>query len=98
MVTYIECSGCDYKGTKTEANQGQRFISGKQLRNVWCESCLEAWKWRNNEERSKVECTKCGRKDTVVGEKIYHKEWEKILYPECRTRKKKPWWNWGVAT
>jgi len=25
----------------------------------------------------------------VVGEKIYQKEQEKILYPECRTGKKK---------
>jgi len=33
----------------------------------------------------------------VVEEKICQKEQEKILYPECRTGKKKLWWNWKVA-
>ena len=48
------------------------------------------WKWRNNREESKVECTECGRKDIVAGEKICQEEQEKILCPKCRTGKKKP--------
>jgi len=60
--------------------------------NVWCESCLEAWKWRDNEaeiERgSKVRCMKCKRKDTVVGKKISKDEKGRILCPEYRIGKK----------
>jgi len=39
---FVECEGCEYKGTKTEENQGQEFISRKQLRNLWRGNCLEA--------------------------------------------------------
>jgi len=56
VVTFVECRGYNYKGTMTHKNQGQGFVSGKQLRNVWCSSCLKAWKWRENtaEERGAV--------------------------------------------
>jgi len=42
VVMFVECEGYEYKGTKTEENQGQEFISRKQLRNLWCRNCLEA--------------------------------------------------------
>jgi len=42
VVTFVECGGCKYKGTKTKENRGQGFITGKQLRNLWCRRCLEA--------------------------------------------------------
>ena len=44
VVTFVECRGCNYKGTKIHESQGQGFVSGKHLRNVWCNSCLEAWR------------------------------------------------------
>jgi len=34
IVTFVECGGYEYKGTKTEENQEQGFISGKQLKNL----------------------------------------------------------------
>ena len=27
VVTFVECHGCNYKGTKTQKNQGQGFLS-----------------------------------------------------------------------
>jgi len=90
----VKCRGYEYKGTRTEENQGQEFISRKQLRNLWCRSCLEAWKWRKDGGGCKVKCVKCERNNTIKGRKL---EEGKILCPKCRTGKKKPWWNWGVA-
>ena len=93
VVTFVEYGGCNYKGTKIHKNQRQRFISGKQLRNVWYRSCLKAWKWREDtagEKRAAVmKCSQCGRKDTV--EKIPEKDRKKILCPECGMEKKQPW-------
>ena len=97
VVTFIEFGGCDYKGTKTKENQGQNFISRGKLRNIWCKSCLEVWKWRNKETGSKVKYTQCRRKDTIVEEKISKEERRNIWCLECRTERKQPWWNWGVA-
>ena len=34
VVTFVECRGCDYKGTKTQENQGQGFLSKEQLCNM----------------------------------------------------------------
>jgi len=31
VVTFVECHGYDYKGTKTQENRGQGFLSKKQL-------------------------------------------------------------------
>ena len=45
VVTLVECRGCDYKGTKTQENRGQGFLSKKQLCNMWCGSCKEMWNW-----------------------------------------------------
>ena len=42
VVTFVKCCGCDYKGTKTQENQGQGFLSKRQLLHMWCESCREA--------------------------------------------------------
>jgi len=52
------------------------------------------WKQRKDGGGCKVECVKCRRNDIIKGRKL--KE-GKILCPECRTRKKKLWWNWGVV-
>ena len=30
VVTFMECRGCDYKGTKTQENRGQSFLSKEQ--------------------------------------------------------------------
>jgi len=47
VVTFVKCRGCDYKGTKTEENQGQGFLSKGQLSNMWCGNCKEVWDWRD---------------------------------------------------
>ena len=60
VVTFVECRGCDYKGTKTEENQGQGFLSKGQLCNMWCGSCKEAWDWREEEAKGgRAERLKC---------------------------------------
>jgi len=64
---------------------------------LWYKRCLGAWRWRDSKGGSKVKCVKCRRKDTVVGEKISKEEKKKILCPEYRTEKRKPWWNWGMV-
>jgi len=37
---------------------------------MWCESCKEAWNWRDREMGSgraeRVKCSACGGKDTVI--------------------------------
>ena len=78
VVTFVEYSGCNYKGTKTEENQEHGFVSGERLKNIWCKNCLEVWKWRNNEVGSKVKYTKYKRKDTIV-EKKYQRRKEEIF-------------------
>ena len=97
VVTFVEYSGCNYKGTKTEENQGQDFVSREKLRNVWYENCLEVLKWRNKEAGSRVKCTKCGRKDMIVKEEILEEGRRNIQYPEYRTGRKQLWQNWGVV-
>jgi len=71
------------------------------LSNIWYYDCLRAWKWRNTEGEAgrgtKVKCTKYGRKDTIVDEKIDREELRKILCSEYRTGRKVPWKNWGVV-
>ena len=46
VVIFVECGGYEYKDTKTEENQEQGFLTGKQLRNLWCGRCLKTWKQR----------------------------------------------------
>lgn len=93
----MKCGGYKYKGTKTQDNCKQGFISGEQLKNIWCDDYLKAWKQRNTEEEAgkgtKVRCTEYRRKNTVC-----EKEKRQILYPECKIEKKALWQNWRVAT
>jgi len=99
VVTFVECRGCDYKGTKTEENQGQGFLSKEQLCNMWCGSCKEAWNWREEEAKGgraeRVKCSACGGKDAVVGGEVERNEKGEVFCPLCRTGRKMPWWNWG---
>ena len=99
VVTFVECRGCDYKGTKMEENQGQGFLSKGQLCNMWCGSCKEAWNWREEEAKGgraeRVKCGACGDKDAVVGGEVERNERGEVFCPPCRTGKKTPWWNWG---
>jgi len=93
VVTFVECQGCNYKGTKTEDNRGQKFLQKKQLSNIWCGSCKEAWNWRNREAESgrakRVKCSTCGGKDAVIWKTEWNKKGEIFCLP-CRTGKKTP--------
>jgi len=99
VVTYIECRGCNYKGTKTQENRGQSFLSKEQLCNMWCENCNEVWNWREREAESgraeRVKYSVYGGKDAVVGGKVERNEKGKVFYLPYRTGKKVPWWNWS---
>jgi len=96
VVTFVECRGCNYKGTKTQENQGQGFLSKKQLLHMWCESCREAKEWREKEAQSgraeRVVCSACDVRDAVKGGVERNKKGETFC-PPCRTGKKTPWWN-----
>ena len=98
VVTFVECQGCDYKGTKTQENHGQGFLSKKQLLHMWCESCREAKEWREREvQRGRAErvvYSVCDVRDAVK-EKIEKNGKGEIFCLPCRTEKKIPWWNWG---
>ena len=99
VVTFVECKGCDYKGTKTEENRGQGFLEKAQLCNMWCGSCKEAWNWKEREAESEraeqVKYSTCGGKNAVVGEKVERNEKGEVFCSPCRTSKKTLWWNWG---
>jgi len=49
---------------------GDRFLGKKQLCNMWCRECKEAWNWRNKEAEKgraeKVKCSACGERDAVI--------------------------------
>jgi len=98
VVTFVECCGCDYKGTKTQENQGQGFLRKGQLLHMWCEDCREAKEWREREAQSgraeRVVCSACDVRDAVK-EGVERNEKGEIFCPPCRTGKKMPWWNWG---
>ena len=98
VVIFVECRGCNYKGTKTEKNRGQGFLGKVQLSNMWCGSCKEVWNWRDREAESgraeRVKCNVCGGKDVVIWETKRNEKREIFCLP-CRTGKKTPWWNWG---
>jgi len=93
VVTFVECRGCDYKGTKTQENHGQGFLSKKQLLHMWCESCREAKEWREREAQSgraeRVVCSACDMRDAVK-ERVERNEKGEIFCPPCRTEKKTP--------
>ena len=96
VVTFVECQGCDYKGTKTQENYGQGFLSKRQLLHMWCEGCREAKKWREREVQSgraeRVVCSVCDVRDAMK-ERVEKNERGEIFCPPCRTGKKTPWWN-----
>ena len=98
VVTFVECRGCDYKGTKTQENQGQGFLSKRQLLHMWCESCREAKEWREKEAQSgraeRVVCSACDVRDAMKGG-VERNEKGETFCPLCRTGRKTPWWNWG---
>jgi len=98
VVTFVECRGYDYKGTKTQENQGQGFLSKKQLSHMWYEGCREAKEWREKEAQSgraeRVVYSTCDVRDAVK-ERVERNERREIFCPPCRTGKKTPWWNWG---
>jgi len=98
VVTFVECCGCDYKGTKTQENRGQGFLGKRQLLHMWCEGCKEAKEWREREVQSrKAERVVCSARDVrdTVKEKVGRNEKGEIFCLPCRTEKKTPWWNWG---
>jgi len=65
VVTFVECRGCDYKGTKTQENHRQGFLSKRQLLHMWCEGCREAKEWREKEAQSgRVSQTSFGHNST----------------------------------
>ena len=70
VVTLVECGGCNYKGTKTQKNRGQGFLSREQLCNMWCGNCKEMWNWREEKAESgraeRVKCSACEGKNVVV--------------------------------
>jgi len=94
VVTFVECQGCDYKGTKTQENHGQGFLSKRQLLHMWCESCREAKEWREREAQSRraerVVCSVYDVRDTVK-ERVKRNKKGKIFCPPYRTEKKTPW-------
>jgi len=98
VVTFVECRRCNYKGTKTQENRGQGFLSKKQLLHMWCESCREAKEWRERKAQSgraeRVVCSTCDIRD-VVKERVKRNEKGEIFCLPCRTGKKTLWWNWG---
>ena len=77
VVTFVECRGCDYKGTKTQENRGQGFLSKRQLLHMWCEGCKEAKEWREREAQNgraeRVVCSGCDVRDAVT-EKVERNE------------------------
>ena len=94
VVTFVECWGCNYKGTKTQENQGQGFLGKKQLLHMWCESCREAKEWREREAQSgraeRVVCSACDVRDAVK-EGVERNEKGEIFCLPCRTGKKMLW-------
>ena len=100
VATYVDCRGCEGKGVQTHKNQEQEFLLERQVRNMWCGLCQEAWNWREGkakrEEITRVECIKYERRDAIV-RKVSEWERRKILCPECRVGRKREWWNWREA-
>ena len=94
VVTFVEYRRCECKGTKTEENKEQCFLSKEQRCNMWCGHCKKVQNQRNREAKEgraeKVKCSICGGKDTVIW-KTEQNEKEEIFYPPCRTGKKTPW-------
>jgi len=43
VVTYVDYGGYESKGIQTHENQGQEFLLERQVKNIWCNLCQEAW-------------------------------------------------------
>jgi len=86
----VGCKGYKYKGTKIQENQGQSFVSGEQLKNIWYSQCLKVWRWRENSAKEKgavrVKCTWCRQRDMVV--EVSKENGKRNLCLECKTGKK----------
>ena len=94
VVTFVECQGCNYKGTKTQENHGQGFLSKRQLLHMWCESCREAKEWRERKVQSgraeRVVCSACDVRDAMK-ERVERNEKGEFFCLPYRTEKKMPW-------
>ena len=94
MATYVNCGGCENKGVQICKNQEQGFLLEKQVRNIWCGLCQEAWNWREREARkgeiTRVECVKCGKRNVIM-RKVSEQERREILCPKCRVKRKREW-------
>jgi len=42
-VVYVDCGEYEGKRVQTHKNQGQEFLFEKQVKNIWCGLCQEAW-------------------------------------------------------
>ena len=100
MAMYVDCRGCEGKGVQIYKNQEQEFLLEKQVKNVWCGLCQEAWNWREREARReemiRVEYIECRRRDAIM-RKVSEWKRRRILYPECRVERKREWQNWKEA-
>jgi len=98
VIMFVECRGCDYKGTKIQENRGQGFLGKEQLCNMWCGRCKETWNWKEEEaargRAERVKCDTCGGKDTVTGGKVERNGKGEVFCLLCKIGKKVPWWNW----
>ena len=100
VLMYVDCRG--YKGKKVQIyeNQGQGLLLKRQVRNIWYNLYQKAWNWREEEakrgEITRVQYIKYRKKDIIEG-KMLEQEKREILYPEYRTKKKKPWQNQEVV-
>ena len=67
---------------------------------MWYDLCQKTQNWREEEAKrgvmTRVQCIKYRRKDAIEG-KVLKQERKEILCLECRTGKKKLWWNWRVV-
>ena len=97
VAMYVDYRGYKGKRIQIHKNQRQGFLLERQVRNIWYSLYQEAQNWREREAKRKrmirVECVKCGRRDTIVRKMS---EWErrKILRPEYRVERKKEQQNW----
>ena len=97
VAMYVDYRGYKGKRIQTHKNQRQGFFLERQVRNIWYSLYQEAQNWREREAKRKrmirVECVKCGRRDTIV-RKVSEWERRKILCPEYRVERKKEQQNW----
>ena len=97
VAMYVDYRGYKGKRIQIHKNQRQGFLLERQVRNIWYSLYQEAQNWREREAKRKrmirVECVKCGRRDTIV-RKVSEWERRKILCPEYRVERKKEQQNW----